>query len=54
MLQMTFHLTRSSRLLIFQLLEFEVFQVRFYRGAIFNRLRIKNLFIYLFNQDKNI
>jgi hypothetical protein len=54
MLQMTFHLTRSSRLWIFQLLEFEVFQVRFSGGAIFDRLKINNLFIYLFHQDKNI
>jgi hypothetical protein len=51
MLQMTLHLTRSSRLWTFQLLGFEVFQVRLqkkatstvsieiHKGAIFDRLK---------------
>jgi hypothetical protein len=49
MLQMTSHLTRWSRLWTFQLLEFEVFQVRLQKkatsikGAIFVGLKIKNL-----------
>jgi hypothetical protein len=55
MLQMTLHLTRSSRLWIFQLLGFEVFQVRLQKkttstvsleihtGVIFHRLKIKNI-----------
>jgi hypothetical protein len=48
MLQMTSHLTRWSRLWTFQLLEFEVFQVRLQKkatsikGAIFVGLKIKN------------
>jgi hypothetical protein len=33
MLQMTLHLTRSSRMWTFQLLEFEVFQVRLQKKA---------------------
>jgi hypothetical protein len=49
---MTLHLTRSSRLWTFQLLEIEVFQVRLqknaistvsieiHKGAIFDRLKI--------------
>jgi hypothetical protein len=55
MLQMTLHLTRSSSLWAFQLLGFEVFQVRLekkkplqpflerylLKGAIFDRLKIK-------------
>jgi hypothetical protein len=52
MLQMTLHLTRSSRLWTFQLLGFEVFQVRLqkkvtsmvsieiHKGAIFDRLKL--------------
>jgi hypothetical protein len=52
MSQMTLHLTRSSHLWTFQLLGFEAFQVRLqkkkhfnriYRGANFNRLKIKTL-----------
>jgi hypothetical protein len=56
MLQMTLHLTRSSRLWTFQLLRFEVFQVRLqkkatstvsikiHKGAIFDCLKVKVFF----------
>jgi hypothetical protein len=61
MLQMTLHLTRSSRLWTFQLLGFEVVQVRLQKkplqlfsieiqkGAIFDRFKIKISRIYKWN-----
>jgi hypothetical protein len=57
MLQMTFHSTRSSPACgYFNSLNLKYFKFDF--RAIFDRLKIKNLFIYLFiylfNQDKNI
>jgi hypothetical protein len=53
MLQMTFHSTRSSPACgYFNSLNLKYFKFDF--RAIFDRLKIQNLFIYLFNQDKNI
>jgi hypothetical protein len=56
MLQMTLHLTRSSRLWTFQFLGFKVFQIRLqkkntltvsieiHKGAIIDRLKITNIY----------
>jgi hypothetical protein len=45
MLQMTLNLTRSSRPWTFQLLGFEVFQLRLHKKPTFRRLEEENFFV---------